>query len=353
MGKWYVVFCIIVLLIFLLMRGEQGVKQDNLGGSSNSIVGALSSFLGVDVSPTKENAHRHKELVRTATDRIYNFITNNADEIEKELGASEDPQAIRAMMSLRPILEGRKTSKFSKVTESLLGALPSPKFPEAGKVAIEKSGLSQVMATVADRLTGGAGAMGGAGGVEEGTVAKMKEKITPDMGEDGSSANDLPLNLTAPVTEGDDSSGAAPVQPVNLAEKFAKLEPFKDLIHTAASDHNLEPTLLSALIYQESKGDPNISSKKGATGLTQLMPGTAKELGVTDRKDPAQSINGGAKYLSKQVEDFGNLRHALIAYNWGPGNARKWLKKGADESRLPEETQDYIKKILGDFTALG
>lgn len=109
------------------------------------------------------------------------------------------------------------------------------------------------------------------------------------------------------------------------------------------SDQGLPPGvdrgLLNGLVRAESAGNPQAVSPAGAQGLTQLMPGTAQEMGVTDPFDPKQSLQGGAGYLSKQMQTFGgDPAIALAAYNAGPGRV---AKGGA----LPAETQDYVKKV--------
>ncbi len=118
---------------------------------------------------------------------------------------------------------------------------------------------------------------------------------------------------------------------------------FSDLINAAAEKYGLDPALLKALIRQESNFDPNARSPAGASGLTQLMPGTAASLGVTNPLDPAQAIEGGAKYLAQQLEAFdGDVRKALAAYNAGPGAVQRY-------GGVPPyaETQNYVRAVMG------
>ena len=117
--------------------------------------------------------------------------------------------------------------------------------------------------------------------------------------------------------------------------------PFAAEIEAAAQRHGLDPALLKGLIRQESNFDPTAGSPAGARGLTQLMPGTAASLGVTDVTDPAQSIEGGAKYLKQQLDRFGgDVTKALAAYNAGPGAVAKF-------GGVPPyaETQQYVVKV--------
>lgn len=124
----------------------------------------------------------------------------------------------------------------------------------------------------------------------------------------------------------------------------------------------IRPSLVKAVILQESGGNPKATSDAGAVGLMQLMPATAKALGV-DPTDPEQNVEGGTRYLGQLMKQFGDEKLALAAYNWGPGNVRKALnyldKKGKTKTwanivryaerlprRLPEETARYVESVL-------
>lgn len=124
------------------------------------------------------------------------------------------------------------------------------------------------------------------------------------------------------------------------------------------------PTLVKAVMQVESAGKSKAVSSKGAAGLMQLMPGTAKDLGVTDRFDPQQNVEGGSKYLQQQLSKFGDSKLALAAYNWGPDNLQRAIartKKAGlkptwenilDTVFVPKETQKYVNKVLTIHSAL-
>ena len=113
-------------------------------------------------------------------------------------------------------------------------------------------------------------------------------------------------------------------------------------VEKAAAKYNLPPELINAVIRAESNFDVRAVSSAGARGLMQLMPATAKELGVENSFDIEQNIDGGSKYLRKMLDRFGgNIRKALAAYNAGPGTVIKY------NGRVPyPETLQYVKRVL-------
>jgi soluble lytic murein transglycosylase-like protein len=127
------------------------------------------------------------------------------------------------------------------------------------------------------------------------------------------------------------------------------LRRFEPEIHAAARSAGLDPALLLAVVLEESAGDPDALSPKGAEGLMQLMPGTAAEVGVTDRRDPAANLRGGAHYLARQIRSHdGDLERALAAYNAGPGA----VARAGD--RVPDypETRRYVSRVLDRYREL-
>jgi soluble lytic murein transglycosylase-like protein len=109
----------------------------------------------------------------------------------------------------------------------------------------------------------------------------------------------------------------------------------------AARRHGIPEDLFLRLVRQESGWNPTARSHKGAIGLAQLMPGTARMLGV-DPNDPEENLHGGARYLAEQYRRFGSWRLALAAYNAGPGAVQK--HRGVPPFK---ETQGYVVAILG------
>jgi len=118
---------------------------------------------------------------------------------------------------------------------------------------------------------------------------------------------------------------------------------YRPHIVAAAQRYGVPPALALAVMHQESKGRQSAVSPKGATGLMQLMEGTARDLGV-DRMDPLQNIDGGVRYLAQQLKQFGTVPLALAAYNAGPGRVQQY--KGIPPF---QETQNYVRTIMGNY----
>jgi soluble lytic murein transglycosylase-like protein len=118
---------------------------------------------------------------------------------------------------------------------------------------------------------------------------------------------------------------------------------WEEHIQAAADKYGLAPPLLKAVMAAESNFDPTAVSEKGATGLMQLMPATARDMSVADLYDPRQNIEGGARYLRLLQDQFGNdLEKVIAAYNAGPEAVRR-----AGGAIPPfRETQAYVKKVL-------
>lgn len=122
------------------------------------------------------------------------------------------------------------------------------------------------------------------------------------------------------------------IYPGGRGEKFGSLDP-----------------LTQNQMMAESGGDPNAVSPKGAFGLMQIMPETGKDpgFGVTPLQNdsPEENLRLGQDYMKALTDKYGDTKTALMAYNWGSGNVDNWMKQGADPSKVPAETRNYVEKI--------
>ena len=158
-------------------------------------------------------------------------------------------------------------------------------------------------------------------------------------------SGDFASALQAATSASADAAGVA--DPADVAYQAAtgggESGEYEAQIDQAAARNGLDPAVLHGLIQQESGFDPSATSSAGASGLTQLMPGTAASLGVADPLNPAESIEGGARYLGELMAQFGgNTEDALAAYNAGPGAVEQY---GGTPPYA--ETQSYVSKVLG------
>ncbi|WP_303393581.1 lytic transglycosylase domain-containing protein [Tuberibacillus sp. Marseille-P3662] len=136
-----------------------------------------------------------------------------------------------------------------------------------------------------------------------------------------------------------------PFQTRSVPETNGSNSEYDNIIRKASAQYGVNEQLIRSVVQQESGFNPLSQSKAGAAGLMQLMPATAQSLGVTNRLDPEQNINGGTKYLKQMLDRFnGNKVLALAAYNAGPGNVEKY-------NGVPpfSETQNYVKQILETY----
>lgn len=143
----------------------------------------------------------------------------------------------------------------------------------------------------------------------------------------------------SPSEEASAESGTEAVEAVAEERSVSSANGLDAIFEEAAANYNLPVELLKAVAKVESNFNPMAVSSAGAMGVMQLMPNTAKGLGVTDPFDARQNIMGGAQYLRNQLNRFGDLRMALAAYNTGPGNVMKY-------GGVPAYTERYVNKVL-------
>lgn len=171
--------------------------------------------------------------------------------------------------------------------------------------------------------------------------------------------NPLTGNLiAAPATSSTEEFSVAPIDPLSVSPLIPEVASSTRTPSSVAVTQRQLPnyslqSIVPKVIQAESSGRAGVTSNKGAMGLMQVMPDTWREwaprVGAKDPNNPADNRKVGTAYLNSLQKQFGgDMRLALIAYNWGPGNTQKWLSRGGRYSELPTETRNYIFKILGE-----
>lgn len=166
------------------------------------------------------------------------------------------------------------------------------------------------------------------------------------------SAAALALAAAGPALAQEPTGGAAPPPPPSGAQgpiEGMPAVPYAAEIAAAADANGIDRLLLTALVRQESNFKPDAVSRSGAGGLTQIMPGTARGLGlrvdakrkVDERMIPAKALDAGARYLKAQLDRFGKIKLALAAYNAGPRPVIRY--RGLPPYR---ETRNYVRKVV-------
>jgi soluble lytic murein transglycosylase-like protein len=148
----------------------------------------------------------------------------------------------------------------------------------------------------------------------------------------------MPLQQTVEVTTTQDASKIEHHAP--QSDNKASSSDYQQIIAQASRTYGVDATLITSVIRAESDFDPQATSSKGAMGLMQLMPDTARDLGVRSAYDPEENIMAGTRYLKSLLDRYdGDIPQALAAYNWGMGNVER------NPGNLPRETRDYIARI--------
>lgn len=160
-------------------------------------------------------------------------------------------------------------------------------------------------------------------------------------------------DAAAPALRGSiGSSELVPANPMSEGYRLGAQQPppeLRSMMEQAALEAGISPDLLEALVAIESGFNVRAVSPKGAQGLTQLMPATARSLGVSDPFDPLQNLRGGARYLAQMLARFGDVKLALAAYNAGPGAVERFGRQVPPYS----ETVAYVENVLARLVSGG
>lgn len=231
----------------------------------------------------------------------------------------------------RRVFPPTRGSEAASGTGLFCRVLASRQIPGIRTASFKSTGL-----TIADYLANPFGVKGRYQLSPGNLSSKAKANETPDRqnlpAAKASSGKDTPVSPLRPSV----------VMPTPKKFDFSERQKIEDSVQQAARKYDLPPGLIKGVIRAESNFRINAVSPAGAQGLMQLMPATAKELGVTKPFDIDQNIDGGSRYLRKMLDSFGgDVKLALAAYNAGPGTVRKY------DGDVPyPETIQYIDRVL-------
>jgi membrane-bound lytic murein transglycosylase B len=229
---------------------------------------------------------------------------------------------------------------FQLVMQNLL---ESSKNSKQNNVATLSDSINSVnsQATGAENLSTANSTNGGNGVVAATNVARAAQQYAT-----GQNLEDIPMILNNKYVNLGGKSGS-----ILSNRSDVDIQKIYNAVDTASKKYGVDSNLILAIIKQESGFDPNSTSSCGASGLMQLMPQNFAHVGVTDEYDVDQNINGGTKLLKEYLDKFnGNKELALMAYNGGPGTMQKrGVSSATDLYKMPQETQNYVPKVMGYY----
>jgi membrane-bound lytic murein transglycosylase B len=235
------------------------------------------------------------------------------------------------------------------ILERLIQGLSANPAHSTQKRAAGAEGFSQLLEEVVQKASEGSDAM-----IDKDKITVMLELVKMQMnqsvmnsfaGKDGEDVGDnlhfLPGLAEIHGTQQQESEIRQSEPSVTSVQPPSDMDA---IIDKASATYGVDKGLISAVIRAESDFDVNATSPKGAMGLMQLMPDTAKGLGVSNAYDPGQNVMAGTRYLKSLLDRYnGDVRLALAAYNWGMGNLER------STGSLPEETRNYIARIMKNY----
>lgn len=305
-------------------------------------------------------------------------ITPITEQLVNEFNALKTPQAkLDWINKNRPVLEnapfwnifedaGTKLETQLGKVEPLVNQ-PTQLGQLLGQVALSKlsstSGLSPLSLAIALGQRYGKEAVGGVlekagglvGSLPQGDVAQALQRAGVAVGDTQAPVAVKPSSV--PTQDAETAALEAELQALKEQMPKEEVKVGKQNISLPIGEEFAPPSLVKAVMQVESGGKTDAVSPKGARGPMQLMPGTAKQLGV-DINDPQENIHGGSRYLQQMINKYGKKDIALAAYNWGPGNIDKAIRQlKADGKRVtwsnimqavkvPMETRLYVNKVL-------
>lgn len=184
---------------------------------------------------------------------------------------------------------------------------------------------------------------------DKSSVAVSKEVPAAKVGQTyatGQKLEEIPMTLTNNYVNFSRRSNS-----ILSNRSDADMKKIYSAVDSASKKYGVDSSLIFAIIKQESDFNPNDKSGAGAAGLMQIMPENFASLGITDQYDVNQNVDGGTKLFKEYLDQYnGSIEMALMAYNGGPGTMqRRGVNSAADLYKMPEETQNYVPKVMGYY----
>ncbi len=208
--------------------------------------------------------------------------------------------------------------------------------------------------------------MGTVDNILQGKIDSIRSEMESRFTKAGISSSDFSNLLDAALSRRSSISTEIPMMNVNSKVStspgnltvYPNENTYNSIIARAAKEYSLDPNFVKSVVRLESHFKVRATSSVGAMGLMQLMPGTAASLGVTDGYNAEQNIFGGAQYLRKQLDRFGDTRLALAAYYTGPNRLERILNENnitnlndPDQyNKLPEYIRSYIERVMKNYS---
>jgi soluble lytic murein transglycosylase-like protein len=331
-----------------------------LGGASSQAAGSAAEASGVSAA---RNVTRSNVTNLLGAGGVGALLGSTLGGVGTAAGGVLTAGGLWALEAAR---SGRVAQSTNLVAKALADALRNPETALEYIQAAKTAGAEQASRRAAtDAAAANRASLLNALAPKVGAITRGTMSTTPEL-----PMTSMPTETPIPQEEFSLEDIAAREQDLQRAIEARKAEeaaantPAPETVQIGKQDISIPqgqgfapPDLVKAVITVESAGNPKALSPKGAYGPMQLMPGTAEELGV-DPKDPKQNIEGGSRYLAKQLTEFDDVRLALAAYNWGPGALSNAIKKLKAEDRpvtwenlkkygsVPTETKNYVSKVL-------
>lgn len=302
-------------------------------------IGSLMSRMG---TAEKLSVAQIQQAIKNGTLPAYVGIPMLQDKMKQEQAARAAQQQVQQQPSIAEQVMAQ-ASQASPGIPQLESNLPAQGMAGGGIVAFARGGFGDESSDEDDEdyydMAEAAQAM------DDAAISRaIMARAEPQKPAYSSLTSAIPAGIGTLVQQVKDKFSPAP-EPVAAKAPVKGQHKYHDRIVSEAEKLSLSPDFALRIAQKETgnlKNPETAVSPAGALGVMQLMPRTARGLGVKDPLNPDENIPGGLRYAKQMLDKYGDEKLAAMAYNWGPGNVDKWLKSGKGIEALPRETQKYV-----------